>query len=442
MLTDHLSRRRFLALAGGAGAALSLPTIALARASEALPAAHALIDARVAAGRMAGGLAVLGRGNDPLVTAAGGGLVRGGVKTPDLTTLWRLYSMTKPVTGMAVMQLIEDGRLALDQPIADLLPEWADPQVQVRPDSLDARPARNPITVRHLLTHTAGLGYVIVTKGPLLAEYIRLGLNPGAVSRLPIPGVPNVPNAPSLEDFSQRLATLPLIAEPGTRWSYSVAFDLLGRVIEVASGRPFDLFLRERLFDPLGMDDTVFQVPQARTDRLATSYASLGGLLIPIDPAASSVFTDKPAFPYGGAGLVGTAADYDRFLRMLLNRGELDGERVLTAASADLAMSDLLPPGTDTAGTFVAGQGFGAGGRVVRTSEPGGLSPGSFGWAGAAGTIAGIDRARGLRLGGYTQVLPAEAADFQGPITRALIADSGIAMPSATPAPVESVPAA
>ena len=442
MLTDTLSRRRFLALAGGAGAALAVPVAALrARGADTLPVAHRLIAQRVAAGKIAGGLAVLGRGDDPLVTAAAGGLVRGGMVEPDLTTLWRLYSMTKPVTGIAVMQLIEDGRLALDQPIADLMPEWADPRVQVGADTLDARPAEGPITVRHLLTHTAGLGYAIVTKGPLLAEYIRLGLNPGAVSRMPIPGVPNVPNAPSLEEFSRRLATLPLIAEPGTRWSYSVAYDLLGRVIEVAGGRPFDLFLQERLFDPLGMDETYFQVPRDKTDRLATSYAALGGLLIPVDPGSNSVFTDKPRFPYGGAGLVGTAADYDRFLRMLLNRGELDGERVLTAAMADMAMSNLLPAGADTKGTFVAGQGFGAGGRVVLAPEAGGLSEGSYGWAGAAGTIAGIDRARRLRLGGYTQVLPAEAADFQGPVTRALIADSGIAMPAKSALP-ESAPAA
>ncbi len=436
MLTDTLSRRRFLALAGGAGAALALPAAAVrARGAEALPTAHALIARRVAAGRMAGGLAALGRGDGPLVTAAAGGLMRGGLVEPDAGTLWRLYSMTKPVTGMAVMQLIEDGRLALDQPIAELMPEWADPRVQLSADTLDARPARGPITVRHLLTHTAGLGYVIVTKGPLLAEYVRLGLNPGAVSRMAIPGVPNVPNAPSLEAFSQRLATLPLIAEPGARWSYSVAYDLLGRVIEVASGRPFDLVLRERLFEPLGMDETYFQVPRDKTDRLATSYAALGGLLIPVDPGANSVFTDKPAFPYGGAGLVGTAADYDRFLRMLLGGGALDGERVLTKATADLALSNLLPEGADTRGTFVAGQGFGAGGRVVLTPEPGGPSKGSFGWAGAAGTIGGIDRARGLRLGGYTQVLPAEAADFQGPVTRALIADSGVAVPPAEGAP-------
>ena len=427
MTTDPLSRRRFLQFTGSAGIALGLSGAGHAAPlrPNVLPQSGALLDGLVASGRIPGGLAALGVAQGPLATRAAGGLVRGGVRAPDADSLWRLYSMTKPITGIATMQLIEDGRLALDQPLYDILPEWAAPRVQLNADTLDSRPARTPITIRHLLTHTAGLGYAIVTKGPLLAEYLRLGLNPGQVSRLAIPGIPNVPNAPSLEEFSNRLATLPLIAEPGTRWSYSVAFDLLGRVIEVASGHPFDLFLDERLFGPLGMADTSFVVPRDKLDRLTTSYGSLGGIMIPIDPAANSVFSDKPSFPYGGAGLVGSAGDYDRFLRMLLNKGEMEGERVLTEPMAELAMSNLLPPGASTQGTFVAGQGFGAGGRVVLNAVPGGLSVGSFGWSGAAGTVGNVDRARSLRLGGYIQVLPAEAVPFQAPVTKALIADSG-----------------
>ena len=434
MLNDTLSRRRFLAATGMAAGALTLPGCASARPAAPprpprtveLTTSGALIRALVDGGRIAGGLAALGVG-DSLSTVGHGTLVRGGARTPDADTLWRIYSGTKPITGMAVMQLIEAGRLSLDQPLADILPEWANPRVQRNADTLDSRPAARPITIRNLLTHTAGLGYAIITKGPLLAEYLRLGLSPGQISRSPIPGVTTVPNAPSLAEFSKRLATLPLIADPGARWSYSVAADLLGRVVEVASGMPFDRYLQDRLLGPLGMTDTSFTVPASKIARLSTSYASLAGLLIPVDPAANSVYSDRPTFPYGGAGLVSTARDQDRFYHMLANGGELDGERVMSRATTDLALSDLLPAGADTAGTFAAGQGYGALGRVVTAPEPGGPSKGSFGWAGAAGTISYLDRGRGLRLGGYIQVLPAQAVAFQQPIVKALLADAAAA---------------
>ena len=438
MLTDTLTRRRFLSTSGLAAGALALPGCVTARAPD--PAGHSeleltnsrmLLDRLVGGGKIAGGLAALGVGDDYAAVGAGAP-TRGGPSAPDSRTLWRIYSQTKPITGMAVMQLIEAGRLSLDQPLSDILPEWANPRVQLNPNTLDARPAARPITIRHLLTHTAGLGYTIVTKGPLLAEYIRLGLSPGQVSRVAIPGVTDVKNAPSLAEFSRRLATLPLIADPGTRWSYSVAADLLGRVIEVASGMPFDRYLEERLLAPLRMVDTSFTVPASKVDRLSTSYGSLGGILIPVDPAAGSVYTDRPTFPYGGAGLVSTAADLDRFFHMLANRGELDGERVLGAATAELAMSNLLPAGVATPGTMIAGQGFGALGRVTIAAEAGGPSVGSFGWAGAAGTVGLVDRARGLRLGGFIQVLPAAAVAFQRPIVTALLADAaaGAARPA------------
>lgn len=434
MLTETLSRRRFLRASAGAGAALSLRTAAWAQtptppAGDVLPASTALLRDLVNSGRIAGGVAALGH-EGSFASAGVGALVRGGTARPDDRTLWRIYSQTKPITGIAVMQLIEAGRLSLDQPLAEILPEWADQRVQISADTLESRPAARPITIRHLLTHTAGLGYIIVTKGPLLAEYIRLGLNPGQVSRVAIPGLPAVRNAPLLAEFSRRLATLPLIADPGTRWSYSVSADLLGRVIEVAADMPFDRYLRERLFEPLRMADTSFRVPASKLDRLSTSYASLGGLLIPVDPAANSVYSDAPTFPYGGAGLVSTAADYDRFLHMLLRRGELDGARVLRPETAELAMSNLLPSGAVTAGTFVAGQGFGALGRVTTNAEPGGPTVGSYGWSGAAGTVGFVDRERALRLGGYIQVLPAEAVPFQRQVIGALIRDA-TAAPSA-----------
>ena len=310
MTTDPLSRRRFLQFTGSAGIALGLSGAGHAAPlrPNVLPQSGALLDGLVASGRIPGGLAALGVAQGPLATRAAGGLVRGGVRAPDADSLWRLYSMTKPITGIATMQLIEDGRLALDQPLYDILPEWAAPRVQLNADTLDSRPARTPITIRHLLTHTAGLGYAIVTKGPLLAEYLRLRPQSGA-------GQPA--GDPRHSQRAQRAFAGGVLQPAGhpaadrgagaRAGAIRSPFDLLGRVIEVASGRPFDLFLDERLFGPLGMADTSFVVPRDKLDRLTTSYGSLGGIMIPIDPAANSVFSDKPSLPLWrcGTGRIG-----------------------------------------------------------------------------------------------------------------------------------------
>jgi CubicO group peptidase (beta-lactamase class C family) len=193
--------------------------------------------------------------------------------------------------------------------------------------------------------------------------------------------------------------------------------------VEVVSGMPFDRFLKERLFDPLGMASTAFQVAPANVGRLATNYAPVGGALFPIDPAGSSIYLDAPSFPFGGAGLVGSARDYDRFLAMLLGEGTLAGERILSPATARLAMSNLLPDAVRTEGTFIAGNGFGAGGRVSLPGSPGG--EGGFGWGGAAGTIGFVHRGLGIRFGGYANYMPSEAYDFQRRILEVALSDLG-----------------
>jgi CubicO group peptidase (beta-lactamase class C family) len=324
--------------------------------------------------------------------------------TPD--TLWRCYSMTKPITGIATMMLIEDGKITLDQNIADFIPGFANPRVLVDPaKSLESRPSLAPISVRNLLTHTAGLGYSIVTKGPLLKEYQRLGLTPGAVSRKPLPGFDAVaPTAPSLEEFANRLATLPLILDPGVKWSYSVSIDLLGRVIEVASGMTFEAFVQKRIFDPLGMTSTYWQVPQKEVYRFTTNHAATPFGSFPIDPAADSIYLDKPAFAFGGAGLVSSMRDYDRFLAMLMGLGTLGKTRIMKRETAQLAMSNLVHPKTKME-SFVKGQGFGAGGRVTIADDPNGSGIGTFGWGGAASTIAWVDPARGIRASGWSQIM-------------------------------------
>ena len=426
MRHDRLSavdRRGFLGLGTllGLGAlAAPSPLMAMLREAADWPTVSKNIHSYVDTRKVAGMMATIGWGTDAPVSLTAGHLSLDPSPEVNADTLWRLYSMTKPVTGMAAMMLIGDGKMRLDQPVADFIPEFSDMRVLTDPaNSLDSVPAKNPVTIRNLLTHTAGLGYSIVTKGPLLQTYLDNGILPGVVSRQPIPGFEGGAEVPSLDEFARRVGGLPLIAEPGTKWSYSIGLDVMGRVIEVASGMSFDAFLQTRIFDPLDMTSTFFQVPESEAHRLATNYAVIGGLLIPIDPGKTSIFLDKPAFPFGGAGLVGSARDYDRFLAMLMGGGTLDGTEVMSRAMVDLGTSNLLPDGVDLTGTWVAGQGFGAGGRV-------GLGPraGTYGWAGAAGTVGGIDRQRGLRASGYTQYMPSEVYPFQGAFYEWVYADA------------------
>lgn len=408
-----LSRRNLLRSAGMFGLLGAVPVSARALADTRFDLIRAEVDRYVAEGKVAGMIAAIGFGQaDPEYMAAGHpALTSPDPVTPD--TLWRIYSMTKPITGMATMMLIDEGKLSLDQPLADILPAFANMQVQVTPDGsiTDLKPAKSQITIRQLLTHSAGLGYSIIQKGPIKQAYIDAGVIPGQVSKTQFPGMDRGDPAPSLEVFADNLAKLPLVYEPGTKWSYSVGLDLMGRVIEVISGMPFDTFLQQRIFDPLGMTSTFFTVPKSDIERLSTNYAPVGGALIPLDPGNDSRYSEPPAFPFGGAGLVSSARDYDKFLKMLVGKGAMGSTRILSEVAAMKGMSNLLPEGVDTSGTWVEGQGFGAGGRVGLGNA---RSPaGTYGWGGAAGTVAFVDTIRGLRAAGYTQYMPAEIYPFQ-----------------------------
>jgi CubicO group peptidase (beta-lactamase class C family) len=415
------SRRRFLSVAGLGAIGAMLPAPAWSFLAREYPTLKSQIDAYVAAKKASGVIAAIGRGMDAPEYVSAGTIAFGDNTPVDPDTLFRVYSMTKPVTGMAAMILIGEGKMKLDQPIADFLPEFAQMRVATDPvASLDSVPAKNQITVRHLLTHTAGLGYSIISKGALLKAYMDNGITPGAVSRMSLPGFEPGAPTPDLKTFAERVAKQPLIAEPGTKWSYSIALDLMGRVIEVASGLDFGTFLQTRLFDPLKMTSSYFQVPGSEVKRFTTNYAVFGGALLPIDPAASSVYLDKPAFVFGGAGLVCSAKDYDRFLSMLLGGGTLDGVTVMSPETAALGMSNLLPAGASTAGTFVDGQHFGAGGRV-------GVGPfeGTFGWGGAAGTASFVHNKLKIRATGMIQYMPSNAQDFQESFGKWVVADLG-----------------
>ncbi len=389
-------------------AALAAPAFAQTAPTPPAPAKvaaeTALAQRYVAEGKVPGIVIVTGRGPGEATVVTNGRVANEATAhKADIDSLWRVYSMTKPITGIAAMILVQEGKLKLDQPISDFIPAFKDMKVLVDPSKdLTTRPATKPITVRNLLTHTAGLGYNIITKGPLLDEYNKLGINPAQVN-VPMEAQMAPARPDTLEEFANRTASLPLIAEPGAKWSYSIGLDILGRVIEVAGGMPFDQFVNTRIFKPLRMNQSYWTVPADKVGNFASNYVFMGSQRIDADPAASSIYLKKPEFPYGGAGLVMSARDYDRFLHMLLNGGELDGARILKPETVALAMSDLLPAGTDTAllndmtSDTGARLGFGAGGSVYLADAPGGPGKGTFGWGGAAGTIAWVDPAHKLR---------------------------------------------
>jgi CubicO group peptidase (beta-lactamase class C family) len=417
-----LNRRELMRLGAmaGLGAAFA-PRLAFAAADASLtPQVEAMIERWVGPGKFPGMIAAIGlAGQDPQFVARG----TDGFDDPDAITpdsLFRIYSMTKPVTGMATMLLIGEGKLKLDQPLSDILPKFANMQVQVTPDGsiTDLKPAKTPITIRHLITHTSGLGYTIIQRGPIKAAYEAKGLVPGRISRIDVPGLTRGKSTDSLTSFADGLAEMPLVYEPGTKWSYSVGLDLMGRVIEVVTGKPFDTFLQERIFDPCGMSSTFFQVPQSEAGRLTTNHAAFNGILVPIDKGNDSIYLDKPPLPFGGAGLVTSPRDYDRFLRMLAQYGTIGGHRVMSEEAVRTGTSNLLPPGVAGPAMMAAASSFGAGGRVGVGAEEG-----SYGWAGAAGTVASVDMKRGIRTGIYLQFMPPNALPVLGEYQKALRED-------------------
>jgi len=404
--------------AGGALASMPLGRALLAHdVSQQWPSVAALVEEYVGSGKLPSMIASFGRGDQELHSVGRGNLAFGHPTEVGLDSLYRIYSQTKPITGMAAMMLIEDGLLTLDQPVADLIPSFADMRVLKQPDGPldDTVAADKLITIRHLLTHTAGLGYDITSKGPLLKQFHDLGITSGQISRFAIPGLPMVESAVGLEDWTERLASLPLIAQPGTMWSYSASIDLLGRVIEIASGKSFDAFLQERLFAPCGMSSTFFQVPESEAGRLTTNYGMLAGNPLPVDMGRSSIYLEKPPLIWGGSGLVCSPRDYDQFQKMLVNRGVINGNQVMSEDTVRVGTSNILPEGVDLSGSWMEGQGMGAGGRSVGTT---------YGWGGAAGTMFTVDMASRLRTGLYVQYLPSESFPIRDAFIAAVLKDA------------------
>ena len=400
-------------------------------ASVAVSATQTLVDRYVAEKKLPGIVVAVGHGDGPTTFYKAGRIADGDAPMADENSLWRVYSMTKPITGMAAMILVEEGKLKLDQPISDFIPAFKN--MRVLDDSKGpvtaTHPATHPITVRMLLTHTAGLGYDLgqtPVPGTLIEQYRQQGINPAQISTQLEPNQRAIRPA-SLEAFANKLATFPLMYEPGSKWSYSIGLDLMGRVIEVASGMKFDAFLQARIFNPLKMKSTFFTLPASEQGRLATNYFFAGENRLPVDPGTGSLWLTAPSFPYGGAGLLSSAHDYDRFLHMLQNGGTLDGVRVMKPETVAMAMSNLVPEGADMSllgGLTGAGKlGFGAGGSVYLADSPGVARKGTYGWGGAAGTIAFVDPARGLRGAVMVNYMPGEKWPLRADLNQALAAD-------------------
>jgi CubicO group peptidase (beta-lactamase class C family) len=288
--------------------------------------------------------------------------------------IFRIYSMTKPIVSVALMMLVEEGRLFIADPIAKFIPEFANPQVGVEKDGkLDLVPAKRPITIQDLLRHTSGLTYAFTGNSAVQHLY--------ADARI---GAPNVPNA----EFVTELAKLPLINQPGASWDYSHSTDVIGRVIEIVCGQTLSVFLREKIFAPLGMNDTGFFAPADKHDRLAEPFDK--------DPDTGTEVKlldvrTAPRFEMGGGGLVSTMDDYARFVQMLYCGGTLGGTRILGRKTISFMASDHLGPNVRIGTTFLLppGHGFGLGFAVRRENgmapTPG--TPGEFFWGGIAGTV-------------------------------------------------------
>ena len=328
-------------------------------------------------------------------------------KTPlKRDTVFRIYSMTKPVTAVAMMMLYEEGRFQLDDPLAKYMPEFADMKVYVSGHGSQIRtePAEAPITIHQLLTHTAGFTYGFLDETPLGEIYRTrdIDFNPGKKP---------------LEDTIAALAEVPLAHQPGARWNYGVAFDVLGRLVEILSGEPLDRFFQDRILQPLGMDDTAFSIGDDKRGRFAALYRAADGGFDLIETADKTVYAEPVKLWSGGGGLVSTIDDYFRFTEFLRCRGELDATRLLSRKTVDYMTAnhlggDMAAMGQPTFGeSRFEGVGFGFGVSVMLDPARANIlgTPGEYAWGGAASTAFWIDPFEDMTVIFMTQLLPSSA---------------------------------
>jgi CubicO group peptidase (beta-lactamase class C family) len=375
------------------------------------------IDARLARyvdeGKLPGWLVTVSR-HGKLVHVASCGLRDREAGLPvETDTVWRLYSMTKPLTSVAAMMLYEEGAFQLTDPVSQFVGSFGDVRVFAGGTDLApvTVPATEPVRIWHLLTHTAGLTYGFHRAHPVDAMYRAAGFDIG--TRVTV----------DLASACDTWAGIPLLFQPGQEWTYSVATDVLGRVVEVASGMRLDEFFATRILGPLGMTDTAFYPSPEQRPRLAALYArGPGGKAVRADHLDET--TEPPVMLSGGGGLVGTAADYNRFMAMLLDlpsspAGSLDGARLLSPRTVAYMGSNHLPGHADLesfgrplfAEAPFRGIGFGLGFSVVIDPVPGKVigSAGEMAWGGAASTAFWVDPAEGLAVSLFTQLIPSSA---------------------------------
>ena len=332
-------------------------------------------------------------------------------------TIFRVYSMTKPITAVALMMLFEEGRFRFEQPIADYLPEFAEMAVHVSGsgETMVTAVAKSPITIHHLMTHTAGLTYSF-NDGPVAEAYGSQKVDFG-------------PDAGPLAEVVTRLSRLPLVNQPGARWTYSVAMDVIGRLIEVISGQPLADYFRQRILDPLGMRETGFEVPAGQAGRFAALYGpgEAGGMKL-LQGAAQNPYVTGVSTHSGGGGLVSTVGDYFRFAEFLRRKGELEGVRLLGRKTVEFMTVNHLSGDLASMGqsrfceTSFQGVGFGLGFWVLLDPAKAGVltSPGEFGWGGAASTVFWVDPQEDLCVIFMTQLAPSDSYPLR-PELRSLV---------------------
>ena len=368
----------------------------------------------VAPGKIAGCLTLVARKGQVAYLEAQGLMDRERNRPMADDTIFRIYSMSKPVASVALMSLYEEGAFELSTPVSRFIPEFRNLRVYAQgthPNFVTTRSERE-MNVKDLLTHMSGLTYGFMYRTNVDHGYRRIGLdNPQD-------------DGSTLEDFVAKLAQMPLEFSPGTAWNYSVSTDVVGRLVELISGKSLDVFLRERIFEPLGMLDTAFEIPEASLPRFAANYGRnrRKQLVLEDDPMASR-YRNVTMFS-GGGGLVSTAHDYFRFCQMLLAGGELDGRRILGRKTIELMSTNHLPNDGDLHGLSVGrfgevefeGTGFGLGFSVNQGASRAGQigSAGEYAWGGAASTLFWIDPTEDLVVVFMTQLMPSRTFNFRG----------------------------
>jgi len=370
--------------------------------SDRLGRINKLMQGYVNEGKLAGAVTMLSREGEVFHFESHGLADIDRVLPMEKDSIFRIYSMTKPITSVAVMMLYEEGHFSLDDPVGKFIPELGGMKVY---DGMGERGMRlveqdKPITIRHLLTHTSGLSYGFHKDSPVEEQYRQSDM---------------MDPQSNLLEMVKKLSALTLLTQPGAKWRYSVASDVLGCLVQVISGQPFDEFLQERILEPLGMVDTAFYVSEEKLDRLAAVYGPKSdGSIEELENTLVNKFKAPHTLFSGGGGLTSTAEDYMRFSQMLCNEGELDDVRILGSKTVEMMTSNHLP---ESLKPFAVGQsnasdtrgcGFGLGFRVVMDIAEHGIlgSEGIYSWGGAASTIFWVDPMEDMVAILLTQMMP------------------------------------